>query len=260
MVKQINQSKAPPWQKPPRYLFRKLNLISQLKKLEGCKTFVDIGCGAGDLACTLVAELDMQGKGFDFADNAIETANKLKSHYGLSGQPEFVLTKGSLPKGLSADLVLCMEVMEHVKDDATLLKQLVDFSKRYVVISVPAKQRLFSYSDKVAGHFRRYEKQDLIRLLEENGLEIMEFIAYGYPFTNWIRIIREQFSKKSSTNMDTPSGMEAGTKKSGVDLFNVNQLYGRNLETLIKPFYFLSTLFNHTNLSEGYLVICKKQS
>ena len=54
------------------------------------------------------------------------------------------------------DVVICLEVLEHVEDDCALLKDLLKHGKR-LLISVPAKQKLFDASDEAVGHYRRYE-------------------------------------------------------------------------------------------------------
>lgn len=249
-----------PWSAPPRYLFRRYNVISQVRKLDGAKTFIDVGCGAGDLACNLASKLNLQGMGTDFNDEAIELATKMLQAYGLKNSPEFKKLDGSQVKGLKpADIVFCMEVLEHVKDDQQLLKDIISISKRYVVISVPAHQRLFTTSDELAGHYRRYEKQALQELLQDSGLEIKSFIAYGYPFTSIIRWLRELVSLfvKKRHGLST---MEKRSKKSGTDLLNVNRYFASWLPVIVFPLYLISRLFNHTNLSEGYLVVCEKAS
>src|SRR5438093_1619718 len=74
---------AKPWSPPPRYLFRRHNVIRQIRKLPETRTFLDVGCGAGDLACLLSKELGMSGMGMDFAEEAIATAQRVKEYYGL---------------------------------------------------------------------------------------------------------------------------------------------------------------------------------
>lgn len=248
-----------PWNAPPRYLFRRYNIVKQVSKLKGAETFIDVGCGAGDLACTLVSKLGMKGLGTDFNDEAIMTAKKLRSSYGLDNMPDFKKLDGAQVKKLKpADIVFCMEVLEHVKDDGKLLNDLISLSKKYVVISVPAKQNLFTHSDRLAGHYRRYEKDDLRNMLIRNGLEIRSFISYGYPFTNMLRWLRELVSITAKRKHGLAT-MENRSKKSGTDLLDINKYFSSWLKYLIYPMYLFSRLFNRTNLGEGYLIICEKR-
>lgn len=248
-----------PWSPPPRYLFRRYNLISEIEKLTDARSFIDVGCGAGDLACTLSSRFDMDGVGVDFSKKAIKVADNLKRFYGLKKQPKFQhVDQEAMSKLMESDVVLCMEVLEHVKDDEELLKTLVGLSKKYVIISVPAKNRLFTHSDVLAGHYRRYEKKDLIKMLESNGLKVMSFISYGYPYTNLIRLARESVSKRQRRNKGLAS-IQSRSKKSGVDLLDINKYFSKHLNKVIYPLYASSKLFNSLNLSEGYLVVCEKK-
>lgn len=247
-----------PWAPPPRYLFRRYNVIRQIGQLQSAKTFLDIGCGAGDLDCLLVKDLKMAGEGIDFSESAIVTANQLKKYFGLGGQPVFKLIDGQIPKETKkADVVICLEVLEHVKDDEKLLKDLVSLSNRFVMISVPAKQRLFTHSDRLAGHYRRYEKEILRTMLQKNDLRVLSFVSYGYPFTNLIRLVRERVAAKTA-GKNKQETMQKRSKKSGVDLMGVNKHFSFPLEQVLLPFYQFSRLFNRFDLAEGYLVVAEK--
>jgi len=59
------------------------------------------------------------------------------------------------------DTLLHLNVLEHIKDDKKELDNCLDLikSKGFVIILVPAHQRLFSKLDKAVGHFRRYDKK-----------------------------------------------------------------------------------------------------
>lgn len=84
-----------------------------------------------------------------------------------------------------ADLVFLMDVIEHIEDDESFLKNLV--SKEYIdddtlfIITVPAYQSLFSEHDVFLKHFRRYSRKALTNTLENAGFEIIE---NGYFFSS----------------------------------------------------------------------------
>ena len=61
------------------------------------------------------------------------------------------------------DLVLLMDVIEHVDDDTAFLKTSLAHLKPggIVVINVPAHMAFYSKYDEVAGHKRRYSTADL---------------------------------------------------------------------------------------------------
>ncbi len=91
-----------------------------------------------------------------------------------SGAPgiEFVSRR---PAG-TFDRVLLLDVLEHVEDDVTFLRSLVDnvlHKDGFVVISVPAHRALFLAHDEMLGHFRRYAPGGCARVLENAGLRIV---------------------------------------------------------------------------------------
>ncbi len=245
--------------KAPRYLFRKKNILSWIKNID-FESFIDVGCGAGELDCS-IASLGKTGKGVDFSDKAIETGNTLRDKYGISETAlEFKKQDAFKLVGKEKyDLVISCEVLEHVEDDRALLKTLVALSNRYVIISVPAKEKLFDEWDTMVGHYRRYERDGLKKLLESSELNVVNFANYGFPFTDIVRYLRRVLAKDK--NGLSRKDMKTRTQASGVNPVKPPSfLYKFDLEIFITPFYWFSKLFNSSDLSEGYLVLCEKKN
>ena len=80
------------------------------------------------------------------------------------------------------DLIYSCNVLEHIDNEQEIVDALVTKLKKEGKIKffVPAKQILFSEMDVRVGHFRRYEKQDLIYILHAAGLDITR--CYYYDF------------------------------------------------------------------------------
>jgi len=75
------------------------------------------------------------------------------------------------------DILLLLDVLEHVEDDRSFVRSLVAESLRpgaTLLITVPAWPWLFSPHDAGLKHFRRYRPGDCARMLEAAGLEIVE--------------------------------------------------------------------------------------
>lgn len=71
------------------------------------------------------------------------------------------------------DVVLLLDVIEHVQDDVALLRDVADgllAPDGVVIVSVPAHMLLYSRHDVVLGHFRRYDAANLRSALERAGL------------------------------------------------------------------------------------------
>ena len=75
------------------------------------------------------------------------------------------------------DYIYSCNVLEHIEDDLEILLKLYDkiqFGGK-IKIFVPAFQILFSDMDKEVGHFRRYEKKELISLMTQVGFTVNDF-------------------------------------------------------------------------------------
>ena len=87
---------------------------------------------------------------------------------------------------VDADLVLMMDVLEHVDDDGQLLRQYLHKvpAGSTFVITVPAFQFLWSSHDVFLEHRRRYTAASLARTVRDAGLEIERlhyFFALLFP-------------------------------------------------------------------------------
>jgi SAM-dependent methyltransferase len=252
-------STLPKFYKAPRYLFRKHNILLLLKNRADIKTFLDVGCGAGELACTLT-ESGMRGVAVDFSENAIDIADEMRDSRRIKKNDlKFVLGGLENVTDKKFDLVSCCEVLEHVDNDKKLLQEVISHSKKYILISVPAKQKLYDASDKAVGHFRRYEKKDLLKMIDDANLDVVNFINYGYPFTNFVRIGRKiLFTAKLRS--DKKRTMKNRSKDSGINPIKLPGYLSKiDIEKAIIPLYYISRFFNKYDFSEGYLVLCEKK-
>ena len=108
-----------------------------------------------------------------------------------------------------ADVLLFIDVLEHVEDDLALLKSYISSSSAdaLFVISVPAFKSLWSNHDVFLEHFRRYRKKDLRNLIKRAGLvEVESSYIFGsiFPLVWLIRKLKRsktiQSDLKQSSN------------------------------------------------------------
>ena len=73
----------------------------------------------------------------------------------------------------SFDTVICLNVLEHIEDDRAALKRLRSLLRPHgrLALLVPVHPALYNGIDKGIGHFRRYRKPDLSRLLDQTGFK-----------------------------------------------------------------------------------------
>jgi 2-polyprenyl-3-methyl-5-hydroxy-6-metoxy-1,4-benzoquinol methylase len=74
------------------------------------------------------------------------------------------------------DTIFTSNVMEHIKDDVSVLKQLNTKIKAngFLAIYVPAFMVLYNRLDSIVGHYRRYEKDELIKKLLQANFRVVE--------------------------------------------------------------------------------------
>jgi SAM-dependent methyltransferase len=72
------------------------------------------------------------------------------------------------------DTVVCLNVLEHIQDDAFALQQMAATLKPggHLALLVPAHQVLHGAFDEAVGHFRRYGKQALRERLTSAGFRV----------------------------------------------------------------------------------------
>lgn len=105
----------------------------------------------------------------------------------------------------AADLVLLMDVLEHVEDDTGLL---VDSVRKVppgarILVSVPAFQFLWSGHDEFLEHKRRYTLRRLERTMERAGLTV-ERGCYFFGFVFPLAMATRLAGKWPGSAQDTP--------------------------------------------------------
>jgi SAM-dependent methyltransferase len=87
----------------------------------------------------------------------------------------------SLLKSQRFNTVVCINVLEHVMDDAAAIAAMADVIEPggVVAILVPAHPALYGQYDEMEGHFRRYSRRGLSRLLTRSGLNVVRLHRFN---------------------------------------------------------------------------------
>ena len=98
------------------------------------------------------------------------------------------------------DVIIYFDVIEHIKNDYL---EVVNASKRLkkdgcLIFSVPAFQEFYSTFDKSVGHFKRYNKNDFLKLSKKCNLKIDKMIYYD-SIGFLLLLINKFFSFKQSS-------------------------------------------------------------
>ncbi len=72
------------------------------------------------------------------------------------------------------DAIILLNVLEHIEDDVTTLKQIYRILKPNgtLILEVPAGPHLYDAHDKICMHFRRYRLTKLCKLITDQGFKI----------------------------------------------------------------------------------------
>jgi SAM-dependent methyltransferase len=178
-----------------------LETFSLPKKSE----ILEIGCGTGGNIALLQ----------NYGNVICVEVDKIAAELARSRNLAPVL-EGKLPKDLpelnrSFDLIVLLDVLEHVEEDEASLRVLASMvdPKGKIVITVPAFNFLWSQHDSENQHYRRYHHSDLVKMARSCGLNI-EYISYFnfwlFPPVAFVRLLRKIFPYNESwRDMRMPS-------------------------------------------------------
>ena len=101
---------------------------------------------------------------------ALEPAENLEEYY----QDKQVKKVSSLRECSAVDLIYSFNVLEHIEDDVSILRDLYSVLPMdgKLCLYVPAFPCLYSVMDKKVGHYRRYTKQELKSKVEKAGFKV----------------------------------------------------------------------------------------
>ncbi len=191
-----------------------------------CEVLQDYGAGNWLYLPTILDVCEHSGifprvDGFDYSQEALDYGKSRASIQGARVD-KVRLQSGDLfeivaeQEKTTVDLVLSLEVVEHVERDVDLIREFFRILRPggYVVLSVPNKlpfpfsrnffeytffRKSFTEKDVRVGHLRRYTRQTIEELMASQGFQVEKYIPYGFLLSDYAKPCIERGGWASSS-------------------------------------------------------------
>jgi 2-polyprenyl-3-methyl-5-hydroxy-6-metoxy-1,4-benzoquinol methylase len=149
-------------------------LYSLVKPYLG-KRVLEIGPGIGNISRQLMENVDtlVGVEPNQFCVGILSNFFQNNPNFHLIQKTVEELSLDDLKK-FAFDTILCMNVLEHIEDDASILSQFEKILEPggRVVLLVPAFPQAYGPIDQAVGHFRRYTKSSMREVLKRTSMKI----------------------------------------------------------------------------------------
>jgi SAM-dependent methyltransferase len=140
------------------------------------ESFLEIGCGTGFALSGIRREFqdiklfgsDIFSEGFAYAKDRVPEATF------------FQMDAHQIPFEDEFDVIGAFDVLEHIKDDEAVLKQMYQACKHKggIILTVPQHAFLWSYMDEYSCHVRRYRARELKMKVERAGFKVLRMTSF----------------------------------------------------------------------------------
>lgn len=186
---------------------------------------LDVGAGSGFFSRHLLAEAGAQSA------LCVDIGYAADRDASEAGKP--VLYRRDIGP-TDCDLVLMMDVLEHVDDDRGLLRHYAAKVPpgAHFLVTVPAFRFLWSSHDVFLEHKRRYRLPEIEQALRDAGLDVVRAAYYFglvFPLAAAVRLATRSSSEpRSSLKKHDPltNGLLSGICAAELPLFPINRLAG----------------------------------
>jgi SAM-dependent methyltransferase len=176
----------------PANAYRHKMVMQLLGDVRPGSVLLDIGSGQGQFALDFSRNRpDVQVYGVEYSAEGVRRANADAQREGLGARfiQRNLLEPVSLDEGQPpATHAVCSEVLEHVDDPTTLMRESLALLRpgAKVVVTVPGGPR--TAFDKHIGHYRHFTGSALHEILSNAGLDVDMVLRTGFPFFNLYKL------------------------------------------------------------------------
>jgi SAM-dependent methyltransferase len=139
----------------------------------------EVGCGVGEILRQLQGQMDdlCQFWGYDISPQAIELAQSRANE-----RLRFALGDVRLDRSIAFDLVLLMDVIEHLEDPFDFLRTLTSTGERFILhipldlsVQTILRRRGLLYVREAYGHLHYYSKELALQMLKDAGYDVLDY-------------------------------------------------------------------------------------
>ena len=182
-------------------------LVAHACPAQGDAVAVDVGCGSGGNIAALADRFRCVG--IDESETAIALARARFPRVEFVRSTDSSTIESYVGR---AELVTCMDVLEHVRHDAAFLELIVDAARpgTTIFLTAAAGMELWSQHDVTNDHYRRYTVDQFAALWSELSVHVRLLSAFNarlYPLVRAARVIanaRGRAHGVAGTDFDMP--------------------------------------------------------
>jgi 2-polyprenyl-3-methyl-5-hydroxy-6-metoxy-1,4-benzoquinol methylase len=177
------------------YANTKYDILENYLRGQKSLHILNVGCGSGELSLRLAAQ-GHRVVGIDIEQEYIELAKENCRRQGSPANCEFMACAiEEFQSDTIFDCIVSTDVLEHINDDHSAFARMMRLLRPggLVLLAVPAGQWLFGYHDEQLGHFRRYTKKTLRRLVDAScTIQTMRYFGFTLVpvclmYSKWLR-------------------------------------------------------------------------